>query len=118
MFGIPAMRKLSTEITSWNNEECFKHLVTYATTPPELKSSYEHSDGMRYAQANVLEYLGKKYRIREWSDTSKMFRTSGDLIIDLCKTAIKQETENCSKFIEQIADIEEKAHCTLTSAAQ
>jgi hypothetical protein len=31
---------------------------------------------------------------------------------------MKQETEKCSKFIKQIADIEEKAYCMLTGAAQ
>jgi hypothetical protein len=110
MFGIPAMRKLAKEITSWNNEECFKHLVTYATTPPELPSSYEHSDGMRLAQSKVLESLGRKYEINEWVNTSKLFKKSGKLVIELCKTAMTQDTGKCSEFITQIADAEEKAY--------
>lgn len=118
MFGIPAMRKLAEEITSWNNEECFKHLVTYATTPPQLPSGYDHSDGMRYAQANVLESLGNKYSINQWVDASKTFRKSGDMIIDLCKKAMKQETGKCSELIAQIADIEERTYTTLTETTQ
>jgi hypothetical protein len=117
MFGIPAMRKLAKEISLWNNEECFKHLVTYATTPPELPSSYEHSDGMRFAQADVLESLGKKYKINEWVATSKLFRKSGQLINELCRTAMNQDGAKCSKLIAQIADLEEKVYCLLNDAA-
>ncbi|MGA2766702.1 MAG: BtrH N-terminal domain-containing protein [Candidatus Bathyarchaeia archaeon] len=117
MFGIPAMRKLAKEISLWNNEECFKHLATYATTPPELPSSYEHSDGMRFAQADVLESLGKKYNINEWVATSKLFMKSGQLIKELCRTAMNQDGAKCSKLIAQIADIEEKAYCLLKDAA-
>jgi len=113
MFGIPAMRKLAKEITSWNNEECFKHLVTFATTPPELPSNFEHSEGMRYAQADVLESLGSKYNVNEWVDAAKLFRKSGRLVIELCRTAMKQDLGKCSEFITQIADIEEEAYCVL-----
>jgi hypothetical protein len=116
LFGIPAMRKLAKEIATWNNEECFKHLVTYATTPPQLPSNFSHSDGLRFAQADVLENLGQKYKINEWVDTAELFRKSGDLIIELCKTAIKQDTEKCPDLITQIADIEEEAYCLLKDA--
>jgi len=113
LFGVPAMRKLAKEITTWNNRKCFEHMVTYATTPPQLPSSFEHSDGMRFAQAGVLEDLGKKYKISEWIDVSKSFRASGDLIIKLCKAALKQELEKCSELITRVADIEERAYLSL-----
>lgn len=116
LFGIPAMRKLAKEIASWNNEECFKHLVTYATTPPELPSGFEHSDGMRFAQADVLDSLGRKCKINEWVDTSKLFRKSGKLVIELCQTAMRQDIGKCSELVTQIADIEEEAYCLLKDA--
>jgi hypothetical protein len=116
LFGIPAMRKLAKEIASWNNKECFEHLVTYATTPPQFPSNFSHSDGLRFAQADVLENLGRKYKINEWVDTAELFRKSGDLIIELCKTAIRKDTEKCPDFITQIADIEEEAYCLLKDA--
>lgn len=115
LFGIAAMRKLSKEIVSWNDEECFRHLVTYATTPPQLPNSFEHSDGMRFAQADVLEKLGEKYKVDEWIDASKSFRKSGDLIIELCKVAMKQDAKKSSGLITQIADIEEEAWSLLKS---
>jgi len=114
LFGIPAMHKLAGEIVSWNNHECFEHLVTYATTPPELPKSFEHSDGMRLAQAGVLENLGKKYKINTWVDASKLFKKSGKLIIELCNHALKQETETCSELITQIACVEEEAYGLLS----
>jgi hypothetical protein len=110
MFGIPAIRKLAQEINTWNDSECFTHLVTYATTPPQVPSTFEHSDGMRLVQANVLETLGQKYGIKEWTDASIRFRQSGSLIIDVCKAAMKKDTQTCSEFLKQIADIEEEAY--------
>jgi len=116
MFGIPAMRKLADEIVLWDNKECFEHLVTYATTPPELPSSFERSDGMRFAQAGVLENLGERYKVDEWINASKLFRGSGHLIVELCKTAIERDSEKCSGLVTQIADIEEKAYLLLGDA--
>lgn len=113
MFGIPAMHKLAREIISWNNRECFEHMVTYATTPPELPSSFEHSDGLRFAQAEVLGNLGKKYKVSEWTDTSKSFRKSGELVVETCKAAMRQDSEKCSELITQIANIEEEAYNNL-----
>ena len=108
LFGIPAMRKLADEIVSWNSKECFKHLVTYATTPPELPTSFEHSDGMRFAQAAVLENLGERYKVNEWINASKLFRKSGWLIVELCKVAMKQDSEECSGLVTQIATLRKK----------
>lgn len=79
-------------------------------------SSFEHSDGMRSAQVNVLEDLGKKYKVIEWIDASERFRGSGNLIIELCKTVVKQDYQKCPKFVTQIADIEEKAFQLLEDA--
>lgn len=116
LFGIPAMRKLSKEINSWDDGECFKHLVTYATTPPELPNRYEHSEGMRFVQAGVLEALGEKYEVKEWTDASRLFRKSGKLIIELCKSAMKQDSKTCSEPLTRIADTEEKAYCLFKEA--
>jgi len=117
LFGIPAMRNLAKEIVSWNRRDCFEHLITYATTPPVLPSSFEHSDGMRFAQADVLEDLGRKYKVNEWIDASERFRRSGNLIIELCKTAMKRDSQKCPVFITQIAGIEEEAYCLLRDAS-
>ena len=110
LFGIPAMYKVADEIVSWDNEDCFKHLITYATTPPQIPITFKHSDGMRFAQADVLENLGNKYKVDEWTKASKSFRKSGELIIETCKAALLQNSKRCSKLITQIADIEEKAY--------
>ena len=110
MFGIPAMRKLAREITGWNDKECFEHLVIYATAPPQLPTSFEHSDGMRLAQADVLENLGSRYDIKEWTDAAKSFKKSGEPIKELCKAAIEHDAQNCSDFITRIADVEEEAY--------
>lgn len=110
MFGIPAMRKLAREITAWTDRECFEHLVIYATAPPQLPTSFEHSDGMRLAQADVLGNLGRKFDIKEWTDVAKAFEKSGELIKELCKAAIKHDAQNCSDLVTRIADVEEEAY--------
>lgn len=115
MFGIPAMRKLAKEITSWKNRDCFEHLATYATTPPQLPRTFEHSDGMRLVQAQILKMLGEKHAIGEWTDASGLFQESGKLIKGLSKASIEQDAKTCSGLIAQIADIEEKAYQLLRS---
>jgi hypothetical protein len=101
---------LSIDRALWNEKGCFEHLVTYATNPPELPTSSEHSDGMRFAQAGVLGNLGEKYKVNQWIDASKFFGKSGGLIIELCKAAMKQHSEKCAGLVTQIADLEEKAY--------
>ena len=110
MFGIPAMRKLVKEIISWKDRECFEHLATYATTPPVLPRSYEHSDGMRFVQAQVLKTLGEKYKVNRWVEASGLFEKSGKLITDLCKASMEENTRTCSEVVAQIANIEEEAY--------
>lgn len=117
MFGIPAMRKLAKEITSWKDKECFEHLVTYATTPPVLPKSLEHSDGMRFVQAQVLKTLGERYNVNKWVEASNAFTESGKLIIDLCAASMEQDAKTCSDLVAQIADIEEEAYHSLASAS-
>jgi len=117
MFGIPAMRKLVKEITTWKSRDCFEHLITYATTPPQLPSNYEHSDGMRQIQANVLMSLGEKYSINEWVNASKSFKESAALIKKLCMAAAEQDAPKCSKLITQIAGVEEEAYSLLKTAS-
>jgi len=117
MFGIPAMRKLAKEITTWKSRDCFEHLITYATTPPQLPSNYENSDGMRQIQAKVLVSLGKKYSINEWVDASRSFEKSAALIKELCRAAAEQDTTKCSKLMTRIAGIEEEAYNLLRTAS-
>jgi len=62
--GIPAMRKLAKEISTWQNRASFEHLVTYATTPPELPATFEKSDGMRSWKAQVLRQLGENMEMK------------------------------------------------------
>lgn len=89
-FGVPAMQKAAKEILEWDNKKCFEHMVAYATTPPMLPKTYENSNGMRFRQAAVLEALGNKYNIDNWTEASVLFRKSGGIIIDLCKAAMYQ----------------------------
>lgn len=110
LVGIPAMRKLAKEIFDWKHRECFEHLVTYATVPPELPQTFERSDGMRSWKAKVIRKLGEKYKVDNWMRASAMFKKSGQLIMELCKEAMKQDRDTVSKFISQIADVEEGAY--------
>jgi hypothetical protein len=109
LFGIPAMRKLAEEIFEWNNKKCFEHMATYAITPPLLPSSFENSHGMRFWQANVLNALGSKCKVSQWSEASNLFRTSGEKIKKLCEAALKQDKPQISKTLLEIAETEERA---------
>lgn len=110
LFGIPAMRKLADEILEWDNKKCFEHMVTYATTPPLLPKTFENSHGMRFWQANVLKTLGAKFKIDNWTEASTLFKRSGEEIMHLCKAALNLEKQQASKFLMEIADIEEQAY--------
>ncbi len=113
MFGVPAMRKLAKEILEWNNKKCFEHMVTYATTPPLLPKTFENSHGMRFWQADVLKVLGNKYNLDSWTETSTLFRQSGRKIIKLCEQALKQNRQEASNTLLEIAEIEEQAYSLL-----
>jgi hypothetical protein len=110
LFGIPAMRKLAEEILEWNNKKCFEHMATYATTPPLLPTSFENSHGMRLWQANVLNALGIKYKVSQWTEASNLFITSGEKIKKLCEAALKQDKPQISKTLLEIAETEERAY--------
>jgi len=110
LFGVPAMRKLADEIHKWDNRKCFEHMITYATTPPMLPETFENSHGMRFWQADVLNTLGDKYNIRNWSEASISFRRSGEKIMKLCEAAMRQRRQKASKILMEIADVEEKAY--------
>lgn len=110
LFGIPAMRKLADEILEWDNKKCFEHMVTYATTPPLLPKTFENSHGMRFWQADVLKALGNKYSESAWTEVSTLFRRSGEKIKRLCEEALKQNKQEASNILLEIADIEEQAY--------
>jgi hypothetical protein len=110
LFGIPAMRRLAGEILEWDNTKCYEHMATYATTPPVLPKTFENSHGMRFWQASVLNTLGQKYRVNEWTEASRLFRKSGEEIIGLCKASLQQQSQQISKALTRIADIEEQAY--------
>jgi hypothetical protein len=110
LFGIPAIRKLAEDIVDWDNQKCFEYMVTYATTPPLLPETFENSHGMRFWQADVLKTLGNKYNVGKWTEASKLFRRSGEEIIELCKAALKQDKHTISNMLMEIADIEERAY--------
>jgi hypothetical protein len=117
LFGIPAMRKAAKQILEWDNKKCFEHMVTYATAPPMLPTTYENSNGMRFRQATVLKALGSKYNVECWSEASVLFRESGEKIIELCKAAMKQNRKEVSGRLLEIAEIEEKAYKLLLKPA-
>jgi len=110
LFGIPAMRKLAEEIFEWQNKKRFEHMVTYATTPPLLPTTYENSHGMRFWQANVLNELGNKYNVRNWTEAATLFRRSGEKIMKLCEAALKQDKQQTADFLMEIAELEERAY--------
>ncbi len=113
MFGIPAMRKLADEIFEWDSRKCFEHMVTYATTPPLLPKTFENSHGMRLWQADVLDTLGNKYNVSNWTEASILFRQSGKKIMQLCRATLRQDKQKISDFLMEIADIEEQAYIML-----
>jgi len=115
MFGIPAMRKLAKEIVRWEDEDSFLHLVTYATTPPELPETFERSNGMRFWKSSVLKALGEKYQKDVWFKGSDIFRQSGNLIINFCKAAMAADKTVLSGLITQVADLEETAYRLLAT---
>jgi hypothetical protein len=110
LLGVPAMRKLADEILEWDNKNCFEHMVTYATTPPLLPETFENSHGARFWQADVLETLGAKYKISNWTEASTLFRQSGREIMELCKAALKQDRQKASSVLMRISEIEEQAY--------
>jgi len=110
LFGIPAMRKLTDEIFEWDNKKCFEHMVTYATTPPLLPETFENSHGMRFWQADVLDNLGENYDVSNWTESSILFRKSGEKIMKLCNAALEQDKQAVSNILKEIADIEEGAY--------
>ena len=113
MFGIPAMRKLAEEIFEWDNKKCFEHMVTYATAPPLLPRTFENSHGMRLWQADVLNSLGNKYNVSNWTEASMLFRRSGKKIMQLCRAALNQDKREIADFLIKIADTEEQAYIML-----
>lgn len=110
LFGIPAMRKLAEDILEWDNKKCFEHMVTYATTPPLLPKTFENSNGMRFWQADVLSALGSKYNVNSWTEASTLFRKSGEKIMKLCQAALKQDKQEISNSLLEIAEVEERAY--------
>jgi hypothetical protein len=113
IFGIPAMRKLSKEISNWEDRSSFEHMVMYATNPPAVPKSFENSHGMRFWQACVLDELSKKYNVGVWGDASKLFGESGELIIQLCEAAMKRRKQAVAGLMTRVADLEEKAYTLL-----
>ncbi len=115
MFGIPAMRKLAKDITTWEDKTCFNHMVAYAgLTPPIVGEDLSHNDGLRFEQAQVLKELGQRYQRNEWIEASNLFARSGEVIIQLCEKAINFDGGACSELLETIAGIEEEAYISLT----
>jgi len=94
---------------AWDDKNCFEHMTTYTTTPPLLSETFENSHRMRFWQANVLENLGNKYIVINWTEASKLFRRSGRKIMDLSKSALKQDNQEISSTLREVADIEERA---------
>jgi hypothetical protein len=111
MLGIPAIRKLAKEITTWEDKSCYNHMVAYAgLTPPLIAEDLSHNDGLRFEQARLLRALGQKYHNTEWSKASNLFTKSGELIIKLCEKALNYDGNACSELLDRIAGVEEEAY--------
>lgn len=65
---------------------------------------------MRFWQADVLDKLGDKYRLSNWTEASTLFRRSGTVIMELCKAALNQKKQQASDFLLEIAGIEGQAY--------
>jgi len=65
---------------------------------------------MRFWKARVLNELGAKYKIENWTGASELFNQSGKLIIDICKAAMDRDRKTISDLILKVADIEERAY--------
>jgi hypothetical protein len=88
--------------------------VAYAgLTPPLIAADLSHNDGLRFEQARVFAELGQKYRRKEWSNASILFRKSGELIVKLCERALEYDGRGCSAFLKEISDTEEEAYMAL-----
>lgn len=116
IFGVPAMRRLAKEIYEWDNKRCFEHMVTYATTPPSLPTTFENSHGMRFWQADVLSALGNKHKISNWIEAAALFRKSGENIKRLCQAALSQDKHQICQTLMEIADMEEDAYKLIKKA--
>ncbi len=111
MLGIPAMHKLAKDLRHWTDKACFRHMVAYAgLTPPLIDEDLSHNDGGRFELARVLKKMGQTYSRRIWEEASNLFAKSGESIIQLCNKALSYDGENCSKLLQEIAGIEEKAY--------
>ncbi len=111
MFGIPAMRKLAKDISTWQDKSCFHHMVAYAgLTPPLIAEDLSHNDGLRFEQARVLKELGHKYQREQWNRASNLFLKSGKLIVKLCEKTLDYDGNGCSELLEQIANSEQEAY--------
>jgi hypothetical protein len=111
MTGLPAMRKLAREIKEWTKKECFDHLVAYAgMSPPLIPKNLKECNGLRFRQAELLDKLGIKYKKTCWTEAGKLFKKSGELIIDLCKKALECDGKKCSEVMINIAYLEETAY--------
>jgi len=84
--------------------------VTYTTIPPHVPETFENSNGMRFWKSRVLNELGGKYKIENWTGASELFNQSGKLIIDICKAAMDRDRKAISDLILKVADIEERAY--------
>jgi hypothetical protein len=65
---------------------------------------------MRFWQADVLKALGNKYSESAWTEASTLFRRSGEKIKKLCEEALKQNKQEASNILLEIADIEKQAY--------
>jgi hypothetical protein len=111
MFGIPAMRKLAREITGWTDESCLNHMVAYAgMTPPLIAEDLSHNDGLRFQEASLFKEMGQKYGRKNWIEASRLFRQSGESIIELSQAALDRDLAACSTSLDRIADLEETAY--------
>jgi hypothetical protein len=68
---------------------------------------------MRLWQADVLNTLGNKYTVGNWTEASMLFRRSGKKIMPLCRAALSQDKQEIAGILTKIADTEEQAYIML-----
>lgn len=137
--GIKGMRKLAKEFCGWKDEltqseyeEALRNIVMFSGTVPALPNRLlgDESDdnilhkGAREKLASVLKKLGQDYQIDYWVVSADYFLQSGEIIEKMTNQIVeyllkeREELDDITFFINEIADIEEKGFENMLTGAK
>jgi hypothetical protein len=128
-FGIPGMRKLAKEFSSWRSclgkkdyKTALGLMAMFANTPPTLAEGIDNFTGKRKELADLLDELAKLTNEESFREISYSFKLSGELIRGIAHIILnylkgeKDERKAIPGLLETIADIEEKAYVKIQKA--